>query len=291
MLNKYLQSALVAASALTACSHPKPIACNAGLIKPDTKSLEITPNAELKQLCKSYNTRFLSTFEYLNFTFKEQIKGRNAEYLPQQVIIYTRENLREICRHEVLHAACDVGKYKIHRPDIAIKYYNQLIKTKFANNIKFSEHMEIIDAETSNIISNLNSIQIDNSDDFKQDFSEFVLKISPFLKNLFQTTKNAEFESFEALKQHYDKVLNSSDKIEDIINYLLVLNKALGENNYSNEIRVSLLKIKKVLHLLTVRWLYVINPEEVLAESYESENPSEVEKALLDLLQKPSQEN
>lgn len=290
MLNKYVQSALVAVSALTACSHPKPIACNANLIKPDTKSLEITPNKDLKQLCREYNTRFLGTFEYLNFTYKEQINGRNAEYLPNQVIIYTRENLREICRHEVLHAACDVGGYKIHRPDIAINYYNQLIKTKFANNIKFSKHLEIIDAETSNIISNLNSVQIDNSDEFKQDFSEFVLKISPFLKNLFLTTKNAEFESFEALKQHYDKVLNSSDKIEDILNYLLVLNKALGKNTYSNEIKVSLLKIKKVLHLLTVRWLYVINPEEVLAESYESENPSEVEKALLDLLQKPSEE-
>ena len=291
MLNKYLQSALVAASALTACSHPKPIACNANLIKPDTKSIEITPNTDLKRLCKSYNTRFLGTFEHLEFTYKERLKGRNAEYLPNQVIIYTRENLHEICRHEVLHAACDVGKYKIHRPDTAIKYYNQLLKNKFAKNIKFSKHMEIIDAETSNIISNLNSIQIDNSDDFKRDFSEFVLKISPFLKNLFQTTKNAEFESFEALKQHYDKVLNSSDKIDDILNYLLVLNKALGENNFSNEIKESLLKMKKVLHLLTVRWLYIINPEEMLADTYENNELSDLEKAFLDLLEKPSEEN
>ena len=115
--------------------------------------------------------------------------------------------------------------------------------------------------------------------------------IVQLLQNLFQITFDANFKSFDDLKLHYSKVLKSSDKIDEILNYLILIADLVDKKHPELEICKSLKKVKKILYLLTVRWLYVINPEEVLAESYESENPSEVEKALLDLLKKYSEEN
>ncbi len=290
MKNLYLHSLFCLASLGVGCGSlqvqkPVSIACDGGF---DTNSLQTDPIAadeELAQTCASVAGRFRHLIDQLQIGKPvHERKHMKAVYQPGQIIFYDTTNADQTCRHELIHAACDLGGYKLTDKVKAFELMKQLFLTQHLEEIRFEDYLNAIDERSSTLVFKLQDF-IKNHPDFS--IAEFKTKIirehtmiGKIMQQFADLIAEGQFKNFTEWKllvlRFYENIQRAVDMFQNQKLIMQVLDrkspKLLGVE--------ALKEMQQILLDMRHRMLHCFDPEEILSHTFESTKPSVIELEL-----------
>ncbi len=263
------------------------MACDGGLQIAESKAQpKYAEDEELRSFCEASAPAFqdfLRQYPSLSFAFVPSAKQTShhkdlAHYDAgrQQIVFREKktEGMPDLCRHELVHAACDVGALQFKNSNQTFALMYDLIQRQYLPKVQFAQFQDILNFYVTEIETDLQmQIAECESGDARNDLLRYSKDLLPKLRKilvvidqLVKITQEGSFElSFAGLKQYYDLLVDRQMQILDIIHYELPLAAAFQKAYPKIELLDDLKKFEDYSTALFHRWQYVLQPEELLA--------------------------
>ena len=296
MKNLYICGVLSFASLNASCGgrilhKPVQISCDAGF---NTSSLQTDPIAfdqELARTCASVAGRFRHLIDQLQIGKPvHERKNMKAVYQPGQIVFYDTSNAETTCRHELIHAACDIGGYRLNNKVKAFQLMKQLFLNEHLREIRFEDYLNTIDSIGSRLDLRLQDFMKSHPDfsitDFKTKMTQEHAMISKIMQQFADLIAEGHFKDFKEWKLIVLRFYKNIQRAVDMLENQKLIIQLLDKKSPKLHGMEALVQMQQLLFDMRYRMLQCFDPEEILAHAFESTKPSVEELALRKLLQR-----